>query len=390
MTAALDLVAWLTRATKPGSAAIRERYKISTQVWNSAIRPDVNAECVLTYLRAWQATGDAAHLTKSRAIWDAFKGLQTPSGWWPFTDTVSQIWINDQAEVSIFLLRSAEVDEVNAAAYRAAALDTCDYLVSVQNPTTKLWAAGTYTGYQSALFTAHAVTALATAYPLAGANQAAYLTAIETGLTAIAAKIGGDGRVQTGYEVHGIEESWRPPASDNALCIRAYATAERAFPAHASVTTWATHRHALHGWLDGLIHASGAVRNGYGVGCTLADVTHVTDHVYTTAFAIEAYRLSAATDSSPAYAAIAAGISAFAAGNIWYSANPDANGCLRGAYDLTAQDFNTGEIPQNAGEEGGGDMAYTGWSAAPVAALLFEAAPVVSAGRRGASAVAFL
>ena len=396
MTAALDLIGWLTRATKPGSAALRERYKLSTATWVTKIRPDCNAESVYAFLLAWQATGDAAYLTKSRAIWDAFKGLQGADGSWPFSDGTMDgwdlaHWANDNSEVCIFLLRAAALDATNAAAYRSAALATADWLVSIQGPSGG-WRACEPAPYTAAWSGAHACTALATAYPHAsGAQQTTYLSAIASGLAYVWSKVGFDGRIVLAYEVQGSEERWRPPSSEQSICIRGFATCERAFPAHPDAATWKAKRQALHGWLDPLIHPSGAVRNGYGIGVTNADLYHLTDNVYTTAFAIEAYRLSAEVDGNANYAAIAHGIAAWAAGNVYYSATPDANGCLRGAYDLTAGNWDTSEIPQNGNEEGGGDMAYSGWSAAPVAALLFEMGVdgPSSSRRRGASA-AFL
>ena len=396
MTAALDLIAWLGRATKPGTAALRERYKLSTKTWSDAIRPDCNTESIYAFLLAWQATGDTVHLDKSRDIWEAVGPVQETNGSWKFSDAGDwgeMHWANDNSEVAIFLMRAAELDPVNAGYYRAAALATCDWLVSIQSGNGG-WRACEYAPYIAAWSSAHACTALATAYPYADpAQQADYLSAITSGLAYISGQVGFNGKVVLAYEIHGTQESWRPPSSEHSICIRALAACEKAFPAHPDVTTWRTKRQALHGWLDPLIDSSGAVRNGYGVGVTHADVAHITDHVYTTAFAVEAYRLSAEVDGNSSYASVAAGILSFAAGNIYYSqTDPDANGCLRGAYDLAAQDFNTSEVSQNGQEEGGGDMAYTGWSAAPIAALLFEmgvdAAPA-SSGLRGA-AVAFL
>lgn len=394
--AALDLVGWLDRSTMPtGPVALRERYKLSTKVWNPALRPDGNIEAVYTYLLAWQHTGNAAYLTKSRAIWDAMAPLQYADGSWPFSNLVGDWpesrWANDNSEVAIFLLRAALIDTDRAATYRAAALDTLAYLLTTQHTLKFFRTNMPMMQYLAAWSTAHVVTALSLAYPLAGASQAAYVTAINLALEAVISQIQPDGRIRTGYEAQGTEESWRPPSSEQSICIRALAAAELAFPESPNVTTWRNARQDMLGWLVPLVHPSGAIRNGYGVGVTFADVYHVTDHVYTTAFAVEAFRMSYALDGVTAYRDIADGILAFAAGNIWHDAtDPDADGCLRGAYDLTAQNFDTSEIPQNGAEEGGGDMAYTGWSAAPVAALLFEDPPAVSAGRRGASAAAFL
>ena len=375
MSAALDLIAWLDRAKRSGGAAVRERYKISAQSWGNAIRPDCNTEAMLAYALAWRQTGTAAYLTRSRAIWDDIKGMQNPDGSWPFANWTDSKWVNDNSEAVVFLLRAAEVDPVNAAEYRTAALATVAWLLSQQRAD-GAWQ-NNYSGTYTPMWAGHALAAISTAYQWATpATQSAIRTAAGKAITWIATLVTG-GRVRTTYEDHGAEEAWRPPSSEQAITVRGIALAELLLPAPDA--SWATLRHTLHGWLDPLVHTSGAMRNGYGVGVTHADVAHITDHVYTTAFAVEAYRLSWRLDHTPAYRTIADGILGFAAGNLYYSADPDANGVLRGAYDLTSGDWNTSEVAQNGGEEGGGDMAYSGWSAAPVAALLL--APL--ARRRG-------
>lgn len=388
---ALDLIEWLNQATLPGADVVRERVHIPSGAWVNKIRPDCNIESIYAFLRAWVATGDAAHLTKSRAIWEGIKGLQGQDGSWPFSHLTSDgwdlaHWINDNSEVSVFLLRAAELDAVNAAEYRAAALRTTDWLLATQDPVTKMWRSCEMAPYQAPYMAAHACTALARAYALTP-NKAAYLAAIESGLGTVIAGIRIDHRIITGYEIDGVEERWRPPSSEQSICVRAFAVAARLIPGSEQVPAWHDARHAMLQWLTPLVHESGAMRNGYGLAITAADVAHITDHVYTTAFAVEAYQQSYRVDGDPAHKAIADGILDFAASNIWYSAEPDKNGCLRGAYDLTAQDFDTSEVSQNGNEEGGGNMAYTGWSAAPVASLLFS---TLEAGRRGASTVAFL
>ena len=393
-SAALDLIGWLHQATIPGGHAVRERIHVPNLAWNTSLRSDCNTETMYAMLRAWHATGDITHLDKSRNIWTHIQaiGLQEEDGSWLFNDSGVDWglmhWANDASEDAIYLLRAADLepDPGRAAAYRAAALATTDWFLTIQDSSGG-WRACENVPYLSPLMAAQPCAALARAYPLAP-DQPAYLAAIEAGLAFVTARTGFDHRVQTSFEVHGSEERWRPPSSDQAVCVRAYAMAARFCPDSTQVDTWNAARHELLTWLTPLIHESGAIRNGYGAGVTDADVAHITDHVYTTAFAVEAYRQSFRVDNDPAQARIADGILDFAAGNLWYDpAHPDVDGCLRGAYDLTAQDFNTDEIPQNGGEEGGGNMAYTGWTAAPLAGLLLESS---SSGRRGAAAGVFL
>ena len=132
-TAALHLVQWLDRALLPGGA-VRERYKLSTQTWNPTIRPDCNAETLAAFLKAAEATSDAAWLTKARGVWDAFKVLQNPDGSWPFTAANPLKAINDNAEVSIYLIRSAPLDVLRGGEYLAAGLATVEWIITQQWP----------------------------------------------------------------------------------------------------------------------------------------------------------------------------------------------------------------------------------------------------------------
>lgn len=368
MTAVADLLAWLVRALD-GTGMVRERYKLSTQTWNPLRRSDCNLETMVAFLRGWKVTGDAIWRTRSRTMWDGISALQNPTtGSWPFGHTNSAVWTNDNSEAIIYLLRAADLDPDRATAYRAAALATVDWLMSVQHGDGK-WPSGQQDtldpgdfGYP-AFMTGHALAALASGYSLASpSTKTAIRAAIDDGAAWLDSVTLSEGRLPAG-------EPWRPPSSDAAISIRGLALAELLIP--NPDPAWTTLRHQLLGWLDGLVDSTGAVRNGYGAGVNNADVWRITDHVYTTAFAAEAYRWSYRCDRDPALRATADSILDFAAGNLYYSGtDPDAYGVLRGAYDLTAQDWDTSEVAQNVGEEGGGDMAYSGWSAAPVAALL--------------------
>lgn len=378
MTAALDLITWLmTRAIDPtNGAVVRERYKLADVAWGPDIRPDCNAEAVHAFLCAYQATGNAAYLTRSRAIWDGFKGLQRTSlyaGSWPYSNLISTNWTNADSEVAIFLCRAALLDPVNAAVYVAAARATVGWMLPRQDVTTHMWPAASYLTYQGPMFTAQAVAALAMVYSTAPSNAATILTAIETGLTALTTKIGTDGRIQAANETAGAgaEESWRPPSSDQAVAIRAYAMAAHYCPTSTHVAAWNAARQTLLGWMNQLIHSTGAVCNGLGSTALDADVAYITDHVYTTSLAMEGYYYSYLVDQTSTLMTTVTRIARFAAGNVWYDPTyPDAYGVLRGAYNLRDSNFDTSIVVQDGGEEGGGNMAYTGWSAAPVAAMM--------------------
>lgn len=380
MTGADDLIGWLIRSTKPGSTLVRERRMVTAGTWSTWIRPDCNAETMLAFARS----GRPDLMARTRTMWTELAPLES-NGAWPFYVGNGSLWINDHSEITIFLLRLAHLDPVNADSYRAAALRTAAK-ISTWQLASGLWPENGGMAAGHPMFAAHAIAALSAALPHAGDQAAGYRQRITSGLAAITALILSGGRIKTTKEGGG-GEGWRPPSSDQAIVIRAYAMAQAAMPDAPESVGWAASRATLFGWFDQLLHPSGAIRNGLGTTGLDADVVHVTDHVYTTAFAIEAYLRSWEVDGTPALLEKAQAVANFASGNVWNSENPDDNGCLRGAFDLVAQDFDTSEIPQNGMEEGGGGVAYTGWSAAPVAAALFELRPTR---RRGAALLGFM
>jgi hypothetical protein len=68
----------------------------------------------------------------------------------------------------------------------------------------------------------------------------------------------------------------------------------------------------------------------------------------------------------------------FVQSNIYYSDDANANGVLRGGYNLKDRNWDTSEALLDSSQQGGGDMVYTGWTNAPLAAMLFERDSIVA------------
>lgn len=371
----VEIIDWLELATDitPQGKRVRERYKMTDNTWKVWYRPDCNIETAYSFLKYWEQTKDIKYLQLARDIYSSIVKLQKVDGSFPFAHTgETAIFTNDNAEVPIFLFRMAGVDKEMAGTYINTALKCTDFLLNIQFESGAWRIVNTTSGQsETAMFTAHAISALSTAYEFTQKKEQ-YRVAIEKALSWLNTQILEDGRIIVCSEVNSKEEWWRPPSSDQSICVRAYAHAEYFLKDNPNVSIWKSNRLRLISWLDKLKHESGAFINGLGEGINGADVQFITDHVYSTAFCIEAYWWSYKVDNNPIYLETAEKALNFCKGNIFYSDKAETNGVLRGAYNLKDNNFDTSSVTQNGSEEGGGNMIYTGWTNAPIVALFFE------------------
>ncbi|MBO5716391.1 MAG: terpene cyclase/mutase family protein [Clostridia bacterium] len=364
---AMDIVNWLETAVDNTNWGylIRERYSLTNMAWISRYRTDCTTESAYAFLKAWKHTGDKKYLTLARNLFNGICNLQHEDGSFPYHTGSSIAYTNDNSEVAIFLLRMAEVDSENASAYREKALDITDWLVSIQKEDGS-WQRSTATLESTACFTAHAISAISMAYKFTN-NREAYKTAVENGLAYISTKIRNDGMVT----LMGGNEAQRPPSSDQSICVRSIAHAELYIDDLSNRATWIAKRKILTAWLEQCITEEGAVKNGLGTGANGADTVNVTDYVYTLPFAAEAFYYSSLVDGDIDLLKTAMKIVRFAQGNIYYSSIDNANGVLRGAFNITNRNWDTSDAVLDSGEQGGGNMIYTGWTNAPMAAHFF-------------------
>lgn len=373
---AMGIINWLETAVDntQWGYLIRERYSLTNMSWISRYRTDCTTEAAYAFLKAWKCTRDNKYLALARKLFDGICNLQHTDGSFPYHTGSSIAYTNDNSEVAIFLLRMAEVDTENAYKYRGKALDITDWLVGIQN-TDGSWQRSSADPNPTACFSAHAVTAISMAYKYTN-NRIGYKTAVENGLAYISTKIRESGRIN----LMGGNEAQRPPSSDQSICVRGFACAELYIDDLADRETWTANRKTLTAWLEQCVTEEGAVKNGLGTGANGADTVNVTDYVYTLPFAVEAFYYSALVDGNVDYLKTAMQIVRFAQGNIYYSPITNANGVLRGAFNITKRNWDTSDAVLDSGEQGGGNMIYTGWTNAPMAAHLFSFSGVTESG----------
>lgn len=364
---AMGIVEWLESAvdSKTGGKLIRERFNLATMSWISRYRIDCAIEAALSFLKAWQYTGDTKYLSLARDLYNGVLSIQHENGSFPYHTGSAIEYTNDNSEVAIFLLRMADIDSEYAYKYRNTALQITDWLVSIQYDDGS-WRRSSETFSRTACFTAHAVSALSMAYKYT-INRSAYKTAIENGLAFIGSKILDSGMV----ELMGANEAQRPPSSDQSICVRGIAHAELYVDDLDNRETWTANRHILLSWLAQLVTDEGSVMNGLGQGANGADTVNVTDYVYTLPFTIEAFYHSYCVDDDSELLETALKIVRFAQSNIYY-ARSSPSGVLRGAFNIADRNWDTSDAFLDGGQQGGGDMVYTGWTNAPIATHLFS------------------
>lgn len=370
-TSISNLSNWLINLatyTAEGETYVKERYRMDTWAWSSGATAMACAQAGLAYLKIWQYTNNAAYLTTARNLITSLEKGRDSSGGFPmfiYGGSDHNIYTGGNSEIPISLFRMAEIDTINATTYITNALRSTDYLLSIQNNNGS-WRTVTNDTSQTALFTAQAVTALSMGYEHTS-NKSGYQTAIENGIAFIQTQLLNDGRIRTCREVSPNTEYWRPPTSDQSIVIRGLAIAEYCLPNNVNVSNWRTLRQTLLVYENDCVGPEGAVRNGLGTTSLPNDFYGLTDHVYTTSWAIEGFHYSRLVDNSQNELNTTKGILDFCDGNLYFNVgNVNTNGTIRGAYNIQDNNWDTSALTQDAGNEGGADMIYVGWVTAPL------------------------
>lgn len=369
INSAMDIAQWLRNSIDDTDYGkfVRERLKVSNNSWYKVYRSDCNIETAYAFILAWKHSGEYSYLNSARELYEGVKALQQENGSvWRRTDS-DVCYISGCSKVAVNLFRMADIDYEYASEYRATAVKVTDWLLTIQNSDGGFPRSTAHASY-TACFTAHAVSAFAMAYRYTNTNRAAYLEAIKKAVNFIISKIRDDNMIT----LMGASEAQRPPSSDQGIVIRGLAHAELYLPNSEFTASCRNARARLLSWFMPLLTEEGAVRNGYGTGANGADTINVTDYVYTMNFAIEALYLSACVDGDIDYLDAAMRVIRFAQGNVYYSSETNINGALRGAFNIAQRNWDTSEATLDTGEQGGGDMIYTGWTNAPIAAHMFN------------------
>lgn len=364
----------LATYTANGETYVKERYRMDIWAWSSGATAMACAQTAWMYLNLWQYTGNSEYLTTARNLVTSLEKGRTSSGGFPmfiYGGLDRNIYTGGNSEVPISLFRCAEIDTENAQTYITNGLRSTDYLLSIQNSNGS-WRTVTNDTSQTALFTAQAVSALAMGYQYT-TNKSGYQTAIENGIAFIQTQLLSDNRIKTCREVSPNTEYWRPPTSDQSIVIRGLAMAEYYLPNNANVSSWRTLRQTLLLYLNQCIGAEGSVRNGLGTTTLPNDFYGLTDHVYTTSWAIEGYYYCGLVDDNQDEMDISVGIVDFCSGNLYFNVgNVNTNGTIRGAYNVQDDNWDTSALTQDAGNEGGAEMIYVGWVMAPIVTWMMK------------------
>lgn len=356
--------------TANGSIYCKERYRMDTNAWVNGATAIAMGEIALTYLLLWKYNNDTSYRTTARNIVSALEaGRRSSNGFSMYVYGGSDMtqYTGGNSEVPLNLFRCAEIDTDYASTYIASALTSTDFLLGIQNSDGS-WRTSSSNSAKTAMFTAQAVGAIASGYRYTtNEKKPLYKTAVEKGIEYIQTQLMQNGRIKTSYDNGSREEWWRPPTSDQAIVIRGLAIAEYYLSDDEYVSSWRSLRQTLLVYLNECIGVEGAVRNGLGTSGLPNDYYGLTDHVYTTSWAIEAYHFSGLVDNSQTELNTAKGIIDFCSTNLYFSVgNVNTNGTLRGAYNVQDGNWDTSALVQDAGNEGGADMIYVGWVMSPI------------------------
>lgn len=346
---------------------VKERYRMDLSQWVTMHRVFCNMQVVTFFFTLWKFSNNSRYLTLGRDIFDSIILLQNQDGSIPSADTDdTDIYTSGNSDEAALMAEMAEIDTERASTYLTHALAVTDFIITQQTQSGgfKYTTSDSRTTLMATAQAVYALSVLADSSP----NASSYETAVASGITYISGLINSSGRITT------VGETFRPPASEQSLCIRAIASAEKAFPNNANASSWKTLRTKMLSWLDLLIAPIGAVRMGLGEGLGYNDIYDYTDHVYVTAFAVQAYYFSYEVDNIERYKINALRIILFTLGNVYTSNDVDTNGTIRGAWNIEEESFNCPDYYYKSLKEGGPDMIYTGWDNAPMAEWFYKVA----------------
>ena len=332
-------------------------------------------QAAFAYYSLWNQTGDSIYLAKARDLtYNSFEGLNNDGCFiYDLDGQDSTIYLGGNCEDVIYLCLFADLDSDNASEYHTVAKSVIDWILKMQNSNGG-WAMNG--NAWSPLGTGHALSALSYYYQYLPNNEkATVLNQIEQGISFLLTKQVASGRFLCGNECLPKHENWRSPSSDHCIALRGLAMCEYFFPDNQNVQTWHTARMKALDYLYTLIDKSGAVVNGEydGVSGTQlngADFNFLTDHVYTTRYAIDAFEWCYKIDHDNDEMETIYGICQFCNGNLFENTTDfNAKGVLRGAYNLRDKNWDTSMMDMSgsaAGGEGGADMVYVGSVNAPI------------------------
>ena len=364
-----------------GSLGVYERYRIDTQQVNYWVRPDCTMEVARLFMAYGQFKDDQVFMDIAKRMATFVISLQRPLGWFegsfpfyrfiPRTEDELDIggpeareltFPNDNGKVPERLLWFYQ--QTGDETYRIAARQGFNYLMKAQasDGTFSRNDAGEVDALKGVDFVAWPVIALMRAAWQFQSED--YRYAAIRGIGWMMDRITESGRIRTSYET-AQTEAWRPPASETAVALKAFAVAARFSQDMGTWTGMVNLAKALTCWQD----KSGAIVNcdEESSNASLQNDPDLTDNVYTNGYALLAYQEAYRSNGNSAYREAAERLADFLAGTQCWGESGMWDGSWRGSYSLKRKTWHGRANQNNELDEGGMYSAYTGWSTAPIA-----------------------
>ena len=364
-----------------GSMGIYERYRIDADKINYWVRPDCTMETARLFYAYGTYKEDPSYQELARKMADYVVSLQRTEGWFegsfPFYKYIPPSLDEEDIgspEASVFAFpndtgKIAErllwlYKETNDERYGEAAQRTLDYLIRVQAPdgSFSLNDSGEVSWLKGVDFVAWPCIALY--YGNLFLSDSKYHDAAYKAIAWISTKLTPDWRIRTSFET-AQTESWRPPSSELAAAVKAYAIAAR-FSQDRGI--WAGFGHIVNrltSWQD----ESGAIRNCDEASrdASMQNDPDMTDMVYTNGYALLAFQEAYRANGNTGYRERAEHLANFLSETQCWGESEKWDGSWRGSYHLTNKCWYGRANQDNELDEGGMYSAYTGWCTAPIA-----------------------
>jgi uncharacterized protein YyaL (SSP411 family) len=194
-------------------------------------------------------------------------------------------------------------------------------------------------------------------------NDLAYRDAAMKGLGWISKQLTPSGRVRTSYET-AQTEAWRPPSSETAVALKAYAIVARYMQDHAIWNGMFKISNAVLALQD----KSGAIRNCdvESASASKQNDPDLADMVYTNGYALLALQEAYRANADGRYREAAIKLADFLVSVQCWGESGQWDGSWRGSYSLKRKRWAGRANQENELDEGGMYSAYTGWSTAPI------------------------
>jgi hypothetical protein len=366
-----------------GSLGVYERYLIDKQQVNYWVRPDCTMEVARFFYAYGQYIKDPAYMSIATRMVGYVLSQQRNSGWFEGSFAFYR-FIPPSLEPNAVDVGSPEAQEVTFPndngkiadrlvwfykqtgdeIYKQAAVRLLNYFLRAQAED------GSFSrndeGDQPMLKGVDFV-----AWPTLAMMQGAWQTSSEAfrasafkGIEWMSAQITPSGRIRTSFET-AQTEAWRPPSSEMATALKAFAVVARFSQNLGAWNGLMTLAKALIRLQD----ETGAIRNcdAESQAASLQNDPDLTDMVYTNGYALlafeEAYRSNGLAD----FRIAAEKLADFLAGVQCWGESGKWDGSWRGSYSLKRKCWYGRANQGNDLDEGGMYSSYTGWSTAPIA-----------------------